>query len=125
MKSISTRAPALAMEYLGRMEDRINRLLADRGIQVEEKDLVRELGIFAERSDVTEELTRLESHLDQYALTLRQEGEMGRRLEFLVQEMLREANTIGAKSGDTKVSRYCVDLKVELDRLREQVQNVE
>ena len=74
---------------------------------------------------VTEELTRLESHLDQYALTLRQEGEMGRRLEFLVQEMLREANTIGAKSGDTKVSRYCVDLKVELDRLREQVQNVE
>jgi uncharacterized protein (TIGR00255 family) len=125
VRRIRTRAPRVAEENLGRLEERVNRLTESRGIEVEEGDLVRELGILAERSDVTEELTRLESHLDQFGSALSEDGAQGRRLEFLVQEMLREANTIGAKSADVEVSRLCVDLKVELDRLKEQVLNVE
>jgi uncharacterized protein (TIGR00255 family) len=125
VKELEKRAPHVPGELVGRLEERIDRLLASRGVEIEEKDLLRELAILAERSDVTEEVTRLESHLDQYAQALKSDGEVGRRLEFLIQEMLREANTIGAKSGDVTMSAVCVDLKVELDRLKEQVQNVE
>ena len=74
---------------------------------------------------MTEEVTRLASHLSQFDEVIRDKGSIGRRLDFLIQEMLREANTISAKASDVSMSRDCVDLKVELDRLKEQVQNVE
>jgi uncharacterized protein (TIGR00255 family) len=115
----------VAKENVARLEDRIARLLDGRGAEIDEKDLIRELAIISERSDVTEEVTRLASHLDQYAGALGSREEVGRRLEFLIQEMQREANTIGAKSADVQMSHLCVELKVELDRLKEQVQNVE
>jgi uncharacterized protein (TIGR00255 family) len=122
---IGKRAPDVAREGMARREERVRRMVDGLGVEVEEKDLLRELAILSERSDVTEELTRLASHLDQFAGALKSEEPIGRRLDFLVQEMAREANTISAKSADVEVSRECVDLKVELDRLKEQVQNVE
>ncbi len=125
VKKIKARAPAVAKAYMARREDRIRKLLDGLGVELDEKDLLRELAIFAERSDITEELTRLESHLLEYGHVLSSDGDLGRRLEFVIQEMMREANTIGSKSADVTVSRLTVDLKVELDRLKEQVQNVE
>jgi uncharacterized protein (TIGR00255 family) len=125
VKSIRARAPGVREEYMARLRERVQRLVRDAGVEVPDRDLLRELAIFAERSDIAEELTRLQSHLDQFRIALSEEGEVGRRLDFLVQEMAREANTASAKSGDTEISKFCVDMKVELDRLKEQVQNVE
>jgi uncharacterized protein (TIGR00255 family) len=125
VKSIAARAPKVVAEFGQRLEERVTALVEKRGVTFEEKDLVRELAIFAERSDVTEEVTRLASHLSQFDGVIRSEGSIGRRLDFLIQEMLREANTISAKASDVEMSKDCVDLKVELDRLKEQVQNVE
>ncbi len=125
VKRIGARAPQVARAWMDRREDRLRRLVEKLGVEIDEKDLIRELAIFSERSDITEELTRLGSHLEEYGRVVDREGDQGRRLEFVIQEMMREANTIGSKSADVTVSRLCVDLKVELDRLKEQVQNVE
>ena len=125
VKSISKRAPKVVAEFGNRLEERVTAIAEKRGVNFEERDLVRELAVFAERCDVTEEVTRLASHLSQFDGVIRDEGSIGRRLDFLIQEMLREANTISAKASDVAMSKDCVDLKVELDRLKEQVQNVE
>jgi uncharacterized protein (TIGR00255 family) len=125
VKEIGKRAPEVTKAYMARREDRVRRLLDGLDVDLTEADLMRELAVFAERSDITEELTRLVSHLKEYGHVLKGDGDLGRRLEFLSQEMMREANTIGSKSADVIVSRLCVDLKVEMDRLKEQVQNVE
>jgi len=125
VKKIKAHAPAVAEAYMARREERVRKLLDGLGVELDEKDLLRELAVFAERSDITEELTRLESHLKEYGHVVKSDGDLGRRLEFVIQEMMREANTIGSKSADVTVSRLTVDLKVELDRLKEQVQNVE
>jgi uncharacterized protein (TIGR00255 family) len=125
VKELTKRAPVVVEEYLERLEERVTKLIRARGMTVEDRDLIRELAIFAERSDVTEEVTRLGSHLDQFAQALAGDGSRGRKLDFLIQEMLREANTVSSKASDVAMSRLCVDLKVELDRLKEQVQNVE
>jgi uncharacterized protein (TIGR00255 family) len=87
--------------------------------------LEQEIAVFAERCDITEELTRLESHCGQFAALLSAEEAVGRRLDFLLQEMAREANTVGAKSPDAPVAHAVVELKAEIERMREQVQNVE
>ena len=95
---------------------------ADRSVE----DLIREVAVFAERSDVAEEVTRLASHLDQFEAIVRTVDEApGRKLEFLVQEMGRETNTIGSKAGDVAVSRHVVEIKAALEKVRELVQNVE
>jgi len=122
---IEKRMPDVASACLERLSDRVGKPLERRGIELAEQDFLRELAIIAERSDTTEEMTRLKSHLDQYSAALTSDEEVGRRLEFLLQEMFRETNTIAAKSADVEISEICVDLKVELDRLKEQVQNVE
>jgi uncharacterized protein (TIGR00255 family) len=110
-----------------RTRERVERMLADVAAGVEAARLETEIALLAERSDVAEEITRLQSHLDQLGEVLAAEkGEpVGRRLDFLLQEMLREANTLGAKAQDATLSHRVVAIKVELERLREQVQNVE
>ena len=125
VKALAKRAPQVPVEFGRRLKDRINKFAAGEDISFEATDLIREVGVFAERSDVTEEVTRLDSHLQQFDAAIRGDGSLGRRLDFLIQEMMREANTISAKASDVAMSRLCVDLKVELDRLKEQVQNVE
>jgi uncharacterized protein (TIGR00255 family) len=110
-----------------RLRERAERLLAELELALEPPRIEAELALLADRSDVTEELTRLGSHLDQFgAVVADDRGEpVGRRLDFLLQEMLREANTLGAKAQDAALAHRVVAIKVELERLREQVQNIE
>lgn len=114
----------LVAESRDRMRARLETLLAGRETQLEEARLEQEIALLADRSDVTEELTRLESHCDQFETLAQASGPVGRKLDFLLQEMAREVNTTGSKVADTDVTRLVVDLKAELERMREQTQNV-
>lgn len=108
-----------------RLTRRMKELLADHGVDAEDGRIVVEAGLIADRADVSEELARLGSHCDQFQGLLGEEGQVGRKLDFLLQELNREANTIASKASDADLTSLCVDLKTEIERLREQVQNVE
>jgi uncharacterized protein (TIGR00255 family) len=111
--------------YQQRLKIRVDALLADASLQLDAETLARELALFADRSDISEELARLDSHLDQFLKTVKSNGQAGRKLEFIGQEMLREANTIASKSLDSDIARIVVDVKCLIDRLKEQAANVE
>jgi uncharacterized protein (TIGR00255 family) len=123
--AITVRAPALVEEYRKRLRERIEVLLQGVELSLDDVTLTREVAFYAERTDVNEELARLASHIEQFRALLTESGPAGRKLEFLTQEMGREVNTLGSKSGDSQVSRGVVELKVAVDRLREQSANVE
>jgi uncharacterized protein (TIGR00255 family) len=108
-----------------RLRERLARLLDDVGVPLDKGRLETELALMAERSDVTEELVRMRSHFDQLEQLLDVDAPVGRRLDFLLQEIGREANTTGAKSQDAPLAHLVVDLKAEIERMREQVQNVQ
>jgi len=108
-----------------RLIERVNRLLGDTSIVVGEAELAREIAIYADRSSVDEETARLRSHVHQLREALGQDGPVGRRLEFLAQEMHREVNTMSAKVGDIGVARQIAALHIEVDKIREQVLNIE
>ncbi len=123
MATIKARAPQVVMEYQKRLTDRVKELMS--GLPMDEARLAQEVAIMADRSDITEEIVRFASHTDQWH-EMMQEGEpVGRKLDFLLQEMNREINTIGSKTGDNEISRLVVEVKAELSRLKEQVQNIE
>lgn len=115
--------PRALDEYRARFHERIAELA--RGVAVDPQRLAQEVAIWAERTDVAEELTRLDSHLAQFRSLLQQKEQVGRKLDFLLQEMNREVNTTGSKSQHPDLSSRVVELKAELERVREQVQNVE
>ncbi len=119
------RAPEASKEYGERFRQRVATVLGSAGVKVEEPELLRELAFYAERSDTSEEIQRLTSHVEQFRAALDSEEPVGRKLEFVAQEMLREANTIGSKCNDAPGANVVVDLKLEIDRIREQVLNVE
>lgn len=121
---IGERMPAVVVEHHAALQKRVDELLGGRDV-VKKADLARELALLAERMDVSEELSRLSSHLGQLDTLLSREKPVGRELDFLVQEFLREANTIGAKCSDASIAHAVVELKTLIERLREQVQNVE
>jgi len=123
LDKIDSRAPAVVVEYQKRLTERIRELAA--GIALDESRLLQEVAIMAERSDITEEIVRLRSHVEQFSDMLADENAAGRKIDFLLQEMGREINTIGSKSGDIEISRFVVEVKSELAKLREQVQNIE
>ena len=123
--AVEQRAPAVVDEYRTRLRERIGAMLEGVEITLDDQSLIREVAFFAERSDINEELARLESHLEQMRDLLGASEPVGRRLEFLAQEMSREANTIGAKSNDVEIAREVLPIKVAVDRLREQSQNIE
>jgi len=120
---VATLAPRTAEAYRERLQERVAELL--KGAQVDEARLVQEVALFAERTDVAEEATRLQAHLAAFRGFLASSEPAGRRMDFLVQEMHREVNTTGSKSQSTEISTRIVELKAELERIREQVQNVE
>jgi uncharacterized protein (TIGR00255 family) len=103
----------------------VRALLAEHDVEIDQSDLIKEVSIFAERSDITEEVVRLASHLEQFQEIMKEQESPGRKLEFLTQEMFREANTIGSKASDVAISRQVVEIKGILERIRELVQNVE
>ena len=100
-------------------------MLSELDVQIDRSDLIKEVSIFAERSDIAEEVVRLASHLDQFQAIMNESESTGRKLEFLTQEMFREANTIGSKASDVAISRHVVEIKGALEKIRELVQNVE
>jgi uncharacterized protein (TIGR00255 family) len=127
LSTIAERAPLVVADYQDRLRQRIEALLEEVGRKLEPADLIKEVAIFAERSDIAEEITRLGAHMDQFSELLDDDDErpIGRTLDFLTQEMLREANTIASKSSDAGISRAIVEVKGAIDRIKEQVQNVE
>ncbi len=125
LEKIKARSAATAGEYHDKLSKKINSLLSDAKVQIDEATLAREVAVFAERADVSEEISRLASHLQQFDESCQQDGRSGRRLDFLSQEMLREANTIASKACDTEIIHRVVDIKCRIDRIKEQVQNVE
>jgi len=122
-QSIRQRVPQVVVEYQQRLEQRVKELFAQ--FELDPNRVAQEAILFAERSDITEELTRLEAHMQACARLLSSSEAVGRKIEFLVQEMHREVNTIGSKSNDTAVAHSVVELKSELERMREQIQNIE
>jgi uncharacterized protein (TIGR00255 family) len=122
---ISERSLSLVDAYRARLRDRLERLLNDSSVAVEPGRMEVEIAILADKSDITEELVRLNSHFDQFEKLLQSNDTMGRRLDFLLQEVGREVNTIGSKSQDAPLSHVVVEMKAEIERMREQVQNVE
>ncbi len=123
LKEIGKKHPALAERYRSALLERISK--AGLELQPNDERLIKEVAFFADRSDVSEELTRLESHLAQFAHHLRKEEPVGRTLEFITQEISRELNTLGAKAGDAEISRHVVAGKAEVEKIREQIQNLE
>ena len=124
-KNVEKRAPEVVDTHRRRLRERADRLRAAAELEVDPSRLEQEIALFAERSDICEELTRLESHCAQFSGLLSRDEAIGRRLDFLLQEMAREANTIGAKSPDAPIAHGIVEMKAEIERMREQVQNIE
>lgn len=124
---IAERAPSVVGEYERRLQARIQALLQSAEVSVQPADLIREIAVYAERSDIAEEISRLRGHIEQFTdlLSAKDDRPVGRTLDFLSQEMLREANTIASKSPDSGISRSIVEIKGAIDRIKEQVQNVE
>ncbi|HEX4339802.1 MAG TPA: YicC/YloC family endoribonuclease [Polyangiaceae bacterium] len=124
-ETLRERVPAAARAAETRLRARVTRLCADVGASIEPGRLEAEIAVLADRSDVTEELVRLDSHFAQLESLFGADEPTGRRLDFLLQEMAREANTVGAKCQDATLGHLVVELKSEIERMREQVQNVE
>lgn len=124
---IQKRVPKILEQYQQRLRQRMETLLKESGAAVKEDDLMREVAIYAERSDIAEEVSRLQGHLEQFNELIGSDTPepVGRTLDFLSQEMLRETNTIGSKCMDVEVSRRIVEIKSAIDRIKEQSHNVE
>ncbi|MHC4475340.1 MAG: YicC/YloC family endoribonuclease [Planctomycetota bacterium] len=125
LEQIRGRHAVVAGEYQEKLKKRVDDLLANVGVTLDEDTLAREVAVFADRSDISEEMARLDFHLKQFVESCQREDQAGRRLEFITQEMLREANTIASKASDREVGRCVVEIKCRIDRIKEQVQNVE
>ena len=122
---IEQRIPQVVADYTSRLQERIAKLLAPHETGIEPSEIAREVALFAERSDISEEVVRLRSHIEQFGETMQAEDGIGRRLEFVSQEMFRETNTIGSKANDTEISKHVIEIKAAIERIREMVQNIE
>ena len=121
---LSDRREIVIESYRERIKDRIEQYVQEE-LKAEESRILQDVALLAEKGDITEELTRLRSHIEQFSATIEKTDAIGRRLDFIVQEMHREVNTIGSKSNDAKISEWVVLLKSEIEKIKEQVQNVE
>ena len=139
LEQIRARSVVVPQECKQRLKKRVDELLADGKLKLDESTLAREVAVLAERSDISEEIARLDSHLQQFARSCegskagktgqdvsgKADSQAGRKLDFISQEMLREANTIASKTSDIEIIHWVVDIKCRIDRIKEQVQNVE
>lgn len=123
VEKVASRAPQAVVANTERFRERIARLLGDT--QLEESRLVQEVALYADRMEITEELVRLRSHFQQFDDAMQLTEPVGRKLDFLLQEMNREVNTIGSKANDGEIAAMVVELKAEMEKVREQVQNIE
>jgi len=125
LKTVERHAPKVVQDYHQRLAARVAELTAGAKVQVGSADLAREVALFAERCDIAEEIARLRGHVQQFGKALSSPQPAGRKLDFIAQEMLREANTIASKASDMTISRAVVEIKTAVDRIKEQVQNIE
>ena len=125
LASIESRAPLVVDEYRSRLRERVQKTLQEFSVVLEPSDLIREVSLFADRADISEEIVRLRSHAEQFTATLDMTESTGRKLEFITQEMFRETNTIGSKSNDVEIARHVIEIKTAIERIREMIQNVE
>ena len=123
VEAIAARAPQVPANY----REQLMKRLREAGLELDLNDerVLREIALFADRCDVTEEITRLRSHFEQFTALLKSDAEIGRKAEFILQEIGREVNTIGSKANDVTIARAVIELKNELERVREQIANVE
>ncbi|MCD6527366.1 MAG: YicC family protein [Desulfuromonas sp.] len=120
---IETRAPGVVQEWQKKLQSRLERLQGD--VEVDPQRVAQEVAIFADRCDICEEVVRFKSHLVQFRQLLNSDEAVGRQMDFLIQELNRETNTMGSKSNDAELTRNVVAIKAELEKIREQIQNIE
>jgi uncharacterized protein (TIGR00255 family) len=125
LDQIERRTPLVVAEYRGRLFERLKKTLSELQVALDPADLIKEVSLFADRSDISEEIVRLRSHLEQFQATMDLPESSGRKLDFLTQEMFREANTIGSKANDVEIARCVIEIKTAVERIREMIQNVE
>ena len=125
LAQVASKAPVVVEEYQKKLQSRVDMLLESAKLEIDRDSLAREMAIFADRCDIAEEVTRLTSHLEQFLSVCENETNAGRKLDFLCQEMLREANTIASKASNAEIAHYVVEIKSRIDRIKEQVQNIE
>jgi uncharacterized protein (TIGR00255 family) len=129
LAKIAEHAPQVVRTYHERLKARVNQMVSEAKLSLSDHDLLKEVALFADRADIAEEISRLGGHLDQFIMVWEKEepeiAGAGRKLDFIAQEMLREANTIASKANDSAIARLTVDIKSAIDRIKEQVQNVE
>ncbi len=123
VEEIEKRSPKIVEEYRARIEERMRDILGS--VSYDETRLLTEVAIFSDKVNVNEETVRLKSHIAQFTKMLKDGGSVGRKIDFLIQEMNREINTIGSKSNDLDIAKIVIDVKAEIEKLREQIQNVE
>lgn len=124
-EQIALQAPSVVQDYRDRLKHRVNEMLGANSLTLNDHDVIREVSLFADRCDITEELMRLRSHLLQYRSLLEGDGVNGRKLEFLGQELFREINTTGSKANNTEISHRVVEMKAAIEKMREIILNVE
>ncbi len=122
---VAARTPAVVEAYQKKLDARVQALLAQKGLEVAKADLAKEVAVYADRCDISEECQRLAAHTAEFRKIIAGKGPVGRRLDFLTQEMGREANTIASKGNDAVISAAAVEIKAELEKIKEQVENVE
>lgn len=121
--TVEKRAPLVVQEWQQKLKDRLARLPDD--VSFDPQRVAQEVAVFADRSDISEEVTRFRSHIDQFEQLFTSDEPVGRKMDFLSQELNREANTMGSKANDAELARTVVEIKAELEKIREQVQNIE
>ena len=125
VNEVERHAPTVVAEYREKLLDRVRKAITEADVPIADKDVIREVAMYADRCDVNEEITRLRSHIEQFHRFLDSDRSMGRKLEFLGQEMFREINTIGSKANNVTIAHSVVEMKAAIERIREVLQNVE
>jgi uncharacterized protein (TIGR00255 family) len=125
LDQVERRAPLVIEDYRNRLFDRLKNTLAELNVALQPAEIIKEVSLFADRSDISEEVVRLRSHLEQFQATMALSESSGRKLDFLTQEMFREANTIGSKANDVEIAKHVIEIKTAIERIREMIQNVE
>lgn len=125
LQEIEAKSPNVVAGYRDRMTERVNKVLEEFDVSVDPSTLLREIAIFTDRVNISEEIVRLKSHLQQFDMFLKQKESAGRKLDFLTQELFRETNTIGSKANDAEIAKAVVEMKTAIEKIREQVQNIE
>jgi len=125
LDKIEARSPQVVLEYKTKLRERLDELLEDKKLTLDPDRILQEVAVFADRTSITEECVRLRSHIKQFREILRSCDPVGRKLDFLVQEFNREANTIASKCNDFELAQIVIELKAEIEKIREQIQNIE